>query len=349
MAPVAERERALAPAPSALPAQAPVGRPEGKPGQLIPPYELALADFARHLSLSARQRTAGAYLDTLQRVVAFQVDPLQAERGDLERFLARGRRGRWGDWEGSLSTSTQTAELAALRRFYSWTRAEGLRADDPSQGIRPPRREPYARARGLSAEEVAKLLAAIPDDSSAGLRLRALVLAYLLTGRRRSEVLNLRWRDLDLEGGFYRYTGKGGKERQRALPPPVRLAILVYAEAAGLERRPEEAVFPGRWRDQPVDGKYIGEQLRQTAQLAGITLERPLHTLRHSYARALRRVEAPLEAVQAALDHSNLATTSIYLRQLEGQEDPWWPKLAAELGLEVEAEAEASSAPGMRC
>jgi integrase/recombinase XerD len=158
-------------------------------------------------------------------------------------------------------------------------------------------------------------------------------------------VLNLRWRDLDLEGGFYRYTGKGGKERQRALPPPVRLAILVYAEAAGLERRPEEAVFPGRWRDQPVDGKYIGEQLRQAAELAGIPLERPLHTLRHSYARALRRVEAPLEAVQAALDHSNLATTSIYLRQLEGQEDPWWPKLAAELGLE--AEAEASSAPGV--
>jgi hypothetical protein len=47
----------------------------------------------------------------------------------------------------------------------------------------------------------------------------------------------------------------------------------------------------------------------------------------------LRRVEVPLEAVQAALDHSNLATTSI-LRQLEGQEDPWWPKLVAELGLQ---------------
>src|SRR5207244_2196129 len=82
-----------------------------------------------------------------------------------------------------------------------------------------------------------------------------------------------------------------------ALPPPVRLAILVYAEAAGLARKPEQAVFPGRWRDQPVDGKYIGEQLRQAAELAGIPLERPLHTLRHSYARPLRRVEAPLEAV----------------------------------------------------
>jgi site-specific recombinase XerD len=334
------------------PSQAPLGRPlpvpirdarrEGISGQLVPPHELALADFARHLSLSARHRTAGAYLDTLQRLLAFPVDPLQADRGDLERFLSRGRRGRWGDWEGALSSSTQTAELAGLRRFYRWARSEGLRTDDPSEGIRPPRREPYARARGLNAEEVARLLAVIPADSAAGLRLRALVLAYLLTGRRRTEVLSLRWRDLDLEGGFYRYTGKGGKERQRALPPPVRLAILVYAEAAGLARKPEEAVFPGRWRDQPVDGKYIGEQLRQAAELAGIQLERPLHTLRHSYARALRRVEAPLEAVQAALDHSNLATTSIYLRQLEGQEDPWWPKLARELGLGGE---EAASPP----
>ena len=94
-----------------------------------------------------------------------------------------------------------------------------------------------------------------------------------------------------------------------------------------------------------MDGKYIGEQLRQAAQLAGISLERPLHTLRHSYARALRRIEAPLEAVQAALDHSNLATTSVYVRQLEGQEDPWWPKLAAELGLE--SGPEAPSAAGM--
>jgi hypothetical protein len=62
------------------------------------------------------------------------------------------------------------------------------------------------------------------------------------------------------------------------------------------------------------------------------------------------RVEAPLEAVQAALDHSNLATTSVYLRQLEGQEDPWWPKLARELGLDGRGEATfpASLAPTRR-
>ncbi|MDQ6947142.1 MAG: hypothetical protein M3256_12955, partial [Actinomycetota bacterium] len=64
------REPALAALAQPLPAPIADARREGTPGQLIPPYELALADFARHLSLSARQRTAGAYLDTLQRLLA---------------------------------------------------------------------------------------------------------------------------------------------------------------------------------------------------------------------------------------------------------------------------------------
>jgi integrase/recombinase XerD len=150
----------------------------------------------------------------------------------------------------------------------------------------------------------------------AGLRLRALILAYLLTGRRRQEVLRLRWRDLDLEGSFYRYRGKGGKERQRVLPGPVRAAIEAYGRASGAVRRSDDAVFPGRWRDQPVDGGYVAEQLNQAAGVAGVPLERPFHTLRHTYSRALRQVGASLEEVQAQLDHSNLATTSTYLRML---------------------------------
>src|SRR3989440_8549008 len=134
MSSVEGREPTLGTLGRPLPVSIPDARGERAPGQLIPPYELALADFARHLSLSARRRTAGAYLDTLQRLLAFQVDPLQAERSDLERFLSRGRRGRWGDWEGPLSSSTQTAELAGLRRFYRWARAEGLRPGRPQRG-----------------------------------------------------------------------------------------------------------------------------------------------------------------------------------------------------------------------
>src|SRR2546422_4901057 len=109
-------------------------RREGPPAQLIPPGELALADFARHLSLSARQRTAGAYLDTLQRLLGFGLDPLTAERGELEAFLSRNRRGRGGGFEGPLSRPTHTAQPAGLRRFYPSARAQGPRPDHPTDG-----------------------------------------------------------------------------------------------------------------------------------------------------------------------------------------------------------------------
>ena len=49
--------------------------------------------------------------------------------------------------------------------------------------------------RGLSADDIRRLLAAIPETPS-GLRDRAIVITLALTGRRRTEVLNLKVRDI---------------------------------------------------------------------------------------------------------------------------------------------------------
>src|SRR5207247_1324707 len=79
--------------------------------------------------------------------------------------------------------------------------------------------------RGLSAEEIRSLLAAMPA-TPAGLRDRAIVITLALTGRRRTEVLNLKARDIVRAGGlFYVYRGKGGKRGKRELPRPAFEAI----------------------------------------------------------------------------------------------------------------------------
>ena len=56
---VAGEERALTPLSSPLPAPIREERREGIPGQLVLPHELALADFALHLTLSARRPDGG--------------------------------------------------------------------------------------------------------------------------------------------------------------------------------------------------------------------------------------------------------------------------------------------------
>src|SRR2546430_5340245 len=140
MGAVEGREPGLAALGRPLPVSIPDARPVGTAGQLVPPYELALADFARHLSLSARQRTAGAYLDTLQRLVAFELDPLQADRGDLERFLSRSRRGGGGGWQGRPSPPAPTPGLGGPRRLFPPGPPPNLRpGGTPGGNSAPPR------------------------------------------------------------------------------------------------------------------------------------------------------------------------------------------------------------------
>ena len=54
-----------------------------------------------------------------------------------------------------------------------------------------------------------------------------------------------------------------------------------------------------------------------------------MHILRHSAAKLRRDAGESIESVSQFLDHSNLATTTVYLRRLEGQTDQTWDKVAA--------------------
>jgi integrase len=58
-----------------------------------------------------------------------------------------------------------------------------------------------------------------------------------------------------------------------------------------------------------------------------------VHIFRHSAAKLRRDAGESVEDVSRFLDHSNLATTTTYLRRLEGQEDKSWAKVAEAIGV----------------
>jgi integrase/recombinase XerD len=306
--------------------------PSRAASEIVPKWEARLPGFLKSLYLACAPGTCRTYLEALTRFIEEVDDPLEADAGAIEDFLARELTGRQGREPGPRSASSRTVELAALRRYYRWALRERLLPDDPTSGVTVRRGEPYRDIHALGADEARALLAAIPD-TNAGARLRCLCLWYLLSGRRRVEIAQLRWGDLDFEAGTYHYTRKGGRTEKRPLLPVVRDATLAYATRCKVPRSPHRPVFPGRWGDVPLAPRHVTRLIEGAARAAGITTPRPVHALRHSYARLLREVGATVEDVQHSLDHASLATTSTYLRKLEGSDDPFGPRLAELLGV----------------
>jgi integrase len=131
-------------------------------------------------------------------------------------------------------------------------------------------------------------------------------LTFILTGRRRAEVIGLRAGDLSLEGEtcFYSYRGKGGKRGRRELPRPVYEAIVTTLADVGKEpaaMAPEESLWQAGARPDGVTGGTFYARLRRYLKLAGMA-PTGIHVLRHTAAKLRRDAGESIEEVSALVD-----------------------------------------------
>jgi integrase/recombinase XerC len=233
------------------------------------------------------------------------------------------------------SSAAIGARIACLSSYYRFLIRMNVTSSNPCDALERPK-STQAIARGLSAEEVRRLLAVVPD-TVAGRRDRALLLFFVLTGRRRSEVIGLTAGDISIEDdtAFYSYRGKGGKRGRRELPRPAFKALCVTLSDASLslgEMEPAASLWQAGAGERGVTSATFYNRFRRYLLAAGLS-PTGLHVLRHSAAKLRRDAGASIEAVSGFLDHSSLAVTSIYLRRLEGETDRTWPDVAVAIGL----------------
>ena len=136
------------------------------------------------------------------------------------------------------SPVTIGARIPCLSSFFRFLIRMDILQRNPCDRLERPRTS-TPQARGLSAEEVRRLLASLPD-SPPGLRDRAIILTLVLTGRRRAEAFRMTVGDLSFEKEtcFYSYRGKGGKTGRRELPRPaveaLRAGLVAYGKDLGI-------------------------------------------------------------------------------------------------------------------
>jgi integrase/recombinase XerC len=215
----------------------------------------------------------------------------------------------------SYSRPTVARKISAIRSFYRYLRREQLIDDDPSKLVRGPklsRRLPAC----LDREEVTRLLLA-PDDSSLGVRDRALMEVLYASGMRVSELCGLRIQDYNAAAKEMRVIGKGSRERVVLLNDSAQAWLERYLAdhwtklAGGRQPLPDNPLFVSRQATR-LSSRSVHRIVLKYARLAGIAKPITPHTLRHTFATHLLEGGADLRVVQDLLGHTTISTTQIY-------------------------------------
>lgn len=159
----------------------------------------------------------------------------------------------------------------------------------------------------LTDEEIFRLEAVCYKESDV-FRNRLLIGLFLQLGLRLSEVLNLKF--ADLEDGWIRLIRKGGKEQRLPLSNSLQSIISFYRN----ERlaTADEWVFEGRLGGA-MSPRCAQLLIKRLAEKANIQKRISPHSLRHTFASQLAAKGANLSALQEILGHQRLATTERYL------------------------------------
>ncbi len=160
----------------------------------------------------------------------------------------------------------------------------------------------------LDVDEAASLVEA-GGEGALGVRDRAMLELFYSSGLRLSELVGLRWGDLDLDGGEVRVLGKGRKARIVPVGRHAVAALRALGEAEG--RAPEAPVFRGRG-GAPISPRTVQARLHKLALAHGSAKHVHPHLLRHTFASHMLESSGDLRAVQELLGHADIATTQIY-------------------------------------
>jgi len=203
--------------------------------------------------------------------------------------------------ERKLSWSSCNQAICAFRFFYGVTLKRGAFALEIPHG-----RAPQRRPEILSRAEVLRVLEAASRPMD-----RLLLKTTYAAGLRLSEVVALRWSDIDGERMSLRVEqGKGGVDRYTVLSTSLLQQLRDYWR----QMRPQTRwLFPGRDAERCIDHQTAQRAYRRAKGKAGISKRGGIHALRHAFATHLLEAGIDVNTIRQFLGHTSLSTTQRYL------------------------------------
>jgi integrase/recombinase XerC len=254
------------------------------------------------------KRTCEAYTRDLDRFDEYCRESAYSHWSQLTPDAIRGLIAQ--EHRRGLSGRSIQRLLAALRSFYRFLEREGLAQGNPAARIKAPK-SPRKLPNTLDPDEISRLLD-LPEESLLAIRDRAMLELFYSSGLRLAELATLDWRELDMEAGLVRVTGKGTKTR---VVPVGRYALEALAKWRqnwpALVRGDLDAVFVSQ-RGGRLSERGIQARVSYWSKRQGLWKRVHPHLLRHSFASHLLESSGQLRAVQELLGHADISTTQVY-------------------------------------
>lgn len=262
-------------------------------------------DFLLYLEmdLNYSKNTIDTYLNALNHLNnKTNKNILKLNNVDIEKFISKL----------DLESSSISNYLSAYKTFYNYYIKIGKININPIDKIDSPKLSKHLPIY-LAVEEVDKLLdIEIKDAFSA--RNKSLLELLYATGLRISELINLEFKNIDLNECIVRVMGKGSKERIVPINDLAIKYLKIYVKdyRHKLVKTEQNNYVYLNNHGKKMTRQGVFKMIKKRTLETGIKKDVSPHTLRHSIATHMLENGADLRIIQEFLGHENIGTTQIY-------------------------------------
>ncbi len=219
-----------------------------------------------------------------------------------------------------LAANTINQQLAAVRRLAHEAADAGLLSPELAAGItrvKGVKQLGFRAGNWLSADESSKVLERAYGSTVRAKRDYAMLAILFGCGLRRSELVGLKFDDVQVRQGHWAIVdmiGKGGHIRTVPIPHWVKTALDLWIATAGVR---DGRIFRAVARTGKVWGKGISQNVvwyvvKACCERAGLLHIAP-HDLRRTCAKLCHSNGGEIEQIQFLLGHASIQTTERYL------------------------------------
>jgi integrase/recombinase XerC len=211
--------------------------------------------------------------------------------------------------EQKISSRSVNRKITTLKTFYKFLLRQKVVTDNPMLKIQSPKTSKRLPVF-VEKEKMDVLLDNIEfGNDEEGVRNKLIIEMFYSTGMRLSELINLKYKNIDLPSGQLKVLGKRNKERIIPFNNELKSKIEEYLNTQ--KRKTNETLFT------TADGKKMYEKLvykivKQYLSLVTTIDKKSPHVLRHTFATHMLNNGADLNSIKELLGHANLSATQVY-------------------------------------